>query len=504
MRNAVLLAAVLLAGCSGSERRADAASVPPAGEAAAISPSEPSLLGSWTIRAVDDRPPAVLRQGGLPGLAFDENGVGGNAGCNGFGSVGLAHEGRWYGGFALSTAMACGDPYDRQEALVVGLLRSGPRIVWRGKDKVDLVGQQHRITLGRGGGAFPNRLIIPPAPLTGSLWSFGSVDGQALQMPGARQGPTLMVEGESFKLNTPCLTLEGRWHALGNGSARFVPDRETVQACPEASKAQSRQFVEALKGDKRHVSGPNGEIVIAGGGHWLVGDEVRRGASQQSLIQGLWRIDGGPTAEQRNGARPPEVRFAGRAYYLWDGCNHTEGLAILYERTLHAFGSGMSTLANCMDGRNDPKLAAVVTSSPRVGLMPNGELAFRSQAGELRLVRAGPAVPDGTVSSRLVKGMRFALLDGGVGGTLKLLAGGRFRLSQPCGVSEGRWRAAPRETDGGYRFAPERQPGSCQGDAGARQLHQTFTGNLHVAIGPNRENALFVGRFGAVPARMAR
>lgn len=505
MRTPLSIAAALLASCSGAERNPDTASAPLGAVAApAAAPAEPSLLGSWTIRTIDGRPPAVGRQGGSPGLAFDENGVGGNAGCNGFGSLGLAHEGRWYGGFATSTAMACGDPYDRQEALVHGLLGSSPRIVWRGNDDVELVGREHRITLARGGGAFPGRLIIPPAPLTGSLWTLGAMDGQALQMPGARQGPTLAIEGESFKLTTPCLILEGRWQALGEGAARFAPGLETARACPEPSKAQSRQYAEALKGDKRHVSGPNGEIVMAGGRHWLVGDQVRRGSAEQPRIHGLWRVEGGTNEAQQNGVRPPEVRFAGRAYYLWDGCNHTEGLAILHERTLHGFGSGMSTLATCMDGRSNSKLKAVVTSSPRVGVLPSGGLVLRSASGEVRLVRVGPASADRTVSSRLAEGMVFTLLNGGSGGTLELLAGGRFRLTQSCGDTKGRWRPAPRETEGGYRFGPERLPEGCERDAGARKLYQTFTGNLDVALGPNRDIALFAGWFGAVRARMTR
>jgi heat shock protein HslJ len=38
------------------------------------------------------------------------DGYGGYAGCNAFGGQGLAHEGRFYGGLAPSTAMGCGAP----------------------------------------------------------------------------------------------------------------------------------------------------------------------------------------------------------------------------------------------------------------------------------------------------------------------------------------------------------------------------------------------------------
>jgi heat shock protein HslJ len=63
-----------------------------------------------------------------PVLTFDEHGYGGYAGCNAFGGQEVAHEGRFYGGFALSTAMACGAPLDEQETGVQRLLASAPRI----------------------------------------------------------------------------------------------------------------------------------------------------------------------------------------------------------------------------------------------------------------------------------------------------------------------------------------------------------------------------------------
>jgi hypothetical protein len=97
--------------------------------------------------------------------------------------------------------------------------------------------------------------------------------------------------------------------------------------------------------------------------------------------------------------------------------------------------------------------------------------------------------------------MNFTLLGEG-GGTLAILPGSRFRLTQPCGVTEGRWRAAPREPDGAVRFGPERPAEACERDPAARPLQRAFLGDVELAIGPNRDIALFVGRFGAVRARM--
>jgi hypothetical protein len=99
--------------------------------------------------------------------------------------------------------------------------------------------------------------------------------------------------------------------------------------------------------------------------------------------------------------------------------------------------------------------------------------------------------------------MRFRLLSDG-GGTLAILSANRFRLTQPCGVTEGRWRAAPGELDGAIRFGPERPAEACERDPAARALQRAFIGNVDVAIGPNRDIALFAGRFGTVRARLDR
>ena len=188
---------------------------------------------------------------------------------------------------------------------------------------------------------------------------------------------------------------------------------------------------------------------------------------------------------------------------MWDGCNRTEGLAIAFERQLFLHSSGISTLANCLPGRSDDRFKNIVLSEPRIGRIPGG-LLLSSSGGSIRLRRTGDLSPSiGGVTTRLTPGMRFSLL-ADPGGTLQILPGNRFRLTQPCGVTDGRWRTAPREIDGAVRFGPERSPESCERDPSARPLQRAFIGNVDVAIGPNRDIALFAGRFGAIRARLER
>lgn len=470
---------------------------------AAPEPAKPSLLGQWRIIALDGRAPVVGRDGKPPVLTFDENGYGGYAGCNSFGGLVLTHEGRFYGGFAMSTAMACGAPFDGQERGVQRLLASAPRIEWLGPDRLALAAPGQQLELARTGPLPSERFIVAPIPLIGTAWSFGALDGRAIEMPGARSGPTLTVEGDRFTLETPCLTTEGGWTQTGPHTVTLSPDRRAARTCNPASRGQSDAWAQAMRGALRYGNGPNGEILLAGGGHWMIGDLVRRGSSEGTSLAGRYEVEGGPTAAQRNGAKPAELILTRNAYYLWDGCNRTEGLAIPYERQLFLHGSGLTTLANCMSGRDDPRLKRIVQSEPRIGRIASG-LLLSSPGGAIRLRRTGDAPPStGGVTTRLTPGMRFTLLGEG-GGTLAILPGSRFRLTQPCGVTEGRWRAAPGELDGAVRFGPDRPAEACERNTAAQPLQRAFLGNVDVAIGPNRDIALFAGRFGAVRARLER
>jgi len=465
--------------------------------------ARPSMLGQWRVIALNDRPPVAGRDGRPAMLTFDEHGYGGYAGCNAFGGQGLAHEGRFYGGLPESTAMACGAPYDRQESAVQELLGKAPRIAWSGPDRLVLAAEGQRLELARAAPLAAHRLVVAPIPFIGSEWTFGALDGRAIEMPGARSGPTLNVEGDRFTLETPCLFTEGGWTQPGQGVVILSPDRRTIRSCNAASRGQSEAWVGAMRGALRYSNGPNGEILLAGGGHWMVGGLVRRGSSEAASLAGRYEVEGGSTVAQRNGAKPPELILTRNAYALWDGCNHTEGLSIPFERQLFTFGSGLTTLANCMPGRSDARLKRIVASEPRIG-RTSGGLLLLSQAGAVRLRRTGDAPPGtGGVATRLAPGRRFTLFEA-PGTTLAVLTGDRFRLTQPYGITEGRWRAAPSEQGGAVRFGPDRPTVGCERDAAATRLQQVFFANVDVAIGPNRDIALFVGRLGAVRARLGR
>ncbi len=494
MRNALILGLAALTACSAA---------PSPSDAQGRSGAAPSLTGSWIVASIDGIAPSKTAYDKAPQLIFTADSYGGNVGCNDFGGLGFQHEGRWYGDFAMSNQMGCGAPLAGQDEAVHGLLANGPTIVFTGGDRVTLATPRHRVELRRAGST-PSRRSAPPRPLIGTRWTFRGLDGTSLAPTARGQAPALIVEGDRFRLDTPCLTVEGGWSPRGEGRASFRPDRRTPVACAAPAKARDAAIAAAIAGDRDYATGPNGELVLAGGGHWLTGEATRRGAAEAALIGGTWQVEGGSSAASRNGAQPAQVTFGPRSYSLWDGCNRTEGLMIAYERQLFTHGSGLSTLANCMAGRDDPKLKAVVTTGPRFGTLSGGGLRLVSAAGEVRLRRVGPALASsGGVTTGLVAGQRFTLL-GESPGTLAVLPGNRFRLTQPCGVTEGRYRTARGEVDGSLRFGPERPAEACQADPAARALQSVFIGNLEVAVGPNKDIALFAGRFGSVRARLMR
>lgn len=504
MARPVPLLAVLLAACSSPQPPAAVveAPLPAINSPASV---EPALLGRWRIAAIDGQAPLATSTGEPATLVFTDTGHGGNAGCNGFGGYGLEHEGRWYAGTSMATQMSCGSARNEQESAVMELLASGPALAWKGPERVDLITFTRRLALERSGAPAPPDPQAEGLALIGTRWRFGSVDGGQLSFRRFREAPQLIVEGERYRLDTPCSTAESAWRQTGQGRARFAaPVVVATRACSAAEQSDTRALLAALTGAKRYVTGPNGEFVLAGDGRWLTGEGVRVGAAEAALVAGRWRREDAPGAQAPGGGRPPELVLTERSFSLWNGCNATEGLVILFERRLITRGSGTSTLANCPSAHVDRAFAQVIGSQPRVGLLADGGLLLSSPAGELRLRKVGAIDPkSGGVRRTLGHPMRFTLLGHG-GGTLEITGPARYRLSLPCGAITGGWRSSARNPEGSYRFGPDREPEGCHGGTGASRLADLFRGNVEVAIGPNRDIALFAGRFGSVAATLER
>jgi hypothetical protein len=261
-----------------------------------------------------------------------------------------------------------------------------------------------------------------------------------------------------------------------------------------------------LVGDLRYVVGPNGEFVLANAEHWTTGQRDRKLAAETpDLLSGRWRItsiDGGEVPPPRE--RPAELAFGSGFFGIWDGCRHSEGVAIVRDRQLFTHGSGVVTMANCPPDPVRTKINAVVTSSPRIARATGGGLALISRAGVLRLERTSSQPLGVGVQTRLRSGMAFDLPAGqGRTARLTLGPGDRFTLALSCTTLRGRWRS-DRAPWGAYtRFGPDGAPPDCADSPEEEPLYGFFMGDVQTAIGPNHDIALFVSNGESRPARVA-
>jgi hypothetical protein len=222
------------------------------------------------------------------------------------------------------------------------------------------------------------------------------------------------------------------------------------------------------------------------------------------MLVGEWRIVSADGATPPQGERPATLYFGPRAYAVWDGCRHSEGVAIATERQLFTHGSGVVTLANCPRDEVREKINAVVAASPRIARVEGNGIALISRAGTLQLRRVSAQAFGTSVEAGLRPGASFDLLIGN-GGPARLRLGARdtFAVSLPCGTFEGRWRNARGSGPDYARFSPERSPAGCGEGPAAMQLYNFFTGNIIAAVGPNRDIALFVNNGKSIAARVA-
>ncbi|HEY7810483.1 MAG TPA: META domain-containing protein [Allosphingosinicella sp.] len=467
---------------------------------AAATKAEPSLYGRWRIVEVNGAAPLSFGtpDSNPPHLIFTPATFGGSSGCNSFGGTGLLVGDRWFGEPPTGTQQGCGTMTAQEEAIFAIAWR-GPKVVLTGEEAT-LTGAAGSLRLRRDA-VQPDSAVQPrPMLLAGTAWEIGNIDGRPVGERSGHIRARLRFDADRWSLDAGCGALGGAWRQEGRAVTMSVATKQPAR-CSPTLKAEDDAVRAMAAAGPHYVVGHNRELVMGGATHWLTGrfDNAAMRLSADLLL-GEWRVASVDGVAPKPTPRPPSVAFGKAGYAVWDGCNHTEGVALVVSGQLFTRGSGMSTLANCAPDPLRQRVPHIVGSNPRVAKTADG-LALVSTNGTLSLTRLSQR-PFGTGEQLGLRGPRSILLLG-PDGRLTLKPGGKFAIDLACGRIEGDWRGGQPA-----RFSPdplERTAPRCDQSPGsdAFRLSQFFTGNVLAVTGPNRDIVLLVNEDRSLPGRVA-
>lgn len=247
-----------------------ASGVPDAVPVEARSP-EPSasIEGRWRIVSFDGRPPAETREPGKAAwLSFTRHVFGGTVGCNSFGGLGLLADGHYAVHSWGSTLVGCQDERGRQEQALSRLMFARPKVIAQGEGRLRLEGGGHFVELERTGPHHEPRYASNP-DLAGTRWRIVMMDGQeASPIPAGR---FLRFGDGTWQGTASCATLSGTWRLEGDRIVVGEQIATTEQLCRADFARIDDSFAALMRSNPRYLVGPNGEILLAGGGHALAG-----------------------------------------------------------------------------------------------------------------------------------------------------------------------------------------------------------------------------------------
>jgi heat shock protein HslJ len=381
----------------------------------------------------------------------------------------------------------------------MGIASSGPAITFQGAMEAALASEAGSLRLRRE--ARPEPATFDPALmlLVGSSWQVGSIDGRPVGELTRRDRARLSFDADSWKLDAGCSRMTGRWRQAGQAVTMEISSKQP-SGCNAYLKAEDDAIRAMIAAGPRYVVGPNRELVMGGGDHWLTGwVDPANGREAAATLLGEWQVESVDGTAPKAMPRPPSLIFGRSSYAVWDGCNHSEGIMLVVGGQLFTHGSGVSTLASCMPDPMRSRVPAIVASNPRIARMDGGGIALVAPSGTLRLARLS-SQQFGSLEQIGLRGPRtIALLN--PSGRLVLQAGGKFTVELQCGKLEGQWRSGQPA-----RFSADRGEGgapACDWSPGseASRLRRFFTGNVLAVTGPNRDIVLLVNHARSIAGR---
>lgn len=238
-------------------------------------PSTPTdLTGRWRILSIDGQPPASRSDGErAPALVFSAYQGGGTVGCNSFGGLGLLADGQYATHSWGGSAIGCLGKVGEQERVVTELLSNRPRVRFLGEKRVRIDDASHAVELERVGPNDAAPVPAGPKPLAGTNWQIETLDG--VRLPPGAVARSLRFTTTNWRGTAACATLHGTWRRAGDRILVGPEIAATEPNCPPALARIDDALADLMASNPRYLVGPNGELLIAGGGHALAGERAR-------------------------------------------------------------------------------------------------------------------------------------------------------------------------------------------------------------------------------------
>jgi heat shock protein HslJ len=393
-----LLICATLAACSPVDTKTGAQSTAkPRSNEVTPSPgpqiNEASLFGSWRILSLNGvavkSPSSGSEMFGTARVNFWQSGFGVATGCNGYGGNGLLRGNRYYTAPGPSTAIGCPN-LDAQEATITNAMRAAPRVSFDADGKLRIESKDVIMILLKDPGAsaaLPKMADIPPQfLLAGTSWQIAVVDGQYLTPRSQQEARPLVFEADNWSAKPACATISGNWVQRGDVVETKGEANATEQACPAKEAAIDTSVAQILKTNPTFVNGANGELLLAGDGHWLIGVREPVLVDEASLLKGNWRIASIDGANPATSSKPT-LSFGAAFYAGSTGCNTINGTFLAHTRRLFTFAGPQTEMGCGPLTPQEERITGLLASSPSIARLSSGRLALVDAKGRLELER---------------------------------------------------------------------------------------------------------------------
>lgn len=235
--------------------------------------ASPLAGATWQVVSIDGQavepPHSDDDRARLPQFTFGYRTYGGNAGCNALGGYYAQVDERLYTMPGPQTAMGCGGARAAQETAANAIFHASPAVT-REDDTVRLKGGGHTMEL--------RRIAAAEHADDPAAWQAPSFAGQSYVVHAVNG---LRTDGKALWSNDPpevrftdsqvTMRLDCPASATGsfNLNSEFVTVDGLVPACSIAG-TRDAALAAILNGDPRTVSGPNGELLLAGRTGWAI------------------------------------------------------------------------------------------------------------------------------------------------------------------------------------------------------------------------------------------